>query len=38
MFVETNGPYVRLHGKAAEPRDVWQVVDYLALARSANVT
>lgn len=31
ILVETDGPYARLRGRAAEPRDVWQVIDYLAL-------
>ena len=38
-LVETDGPYVRMRGRVAEPRDVWHVIDYLAqqwhLARTA---
>lgn len=30
VLLETDGPYVRVSGRPAEPRDVWQVVDYLA--------
>lgn len=30
ILTETDGPYGRLRGRAAEPRDVWQVIDYLA--------
>jgi TatD DNase family protein len=29
-LAETDGPYVKLGNKAAEPRDVWSVIDYLA--------
>jgi TatD DNase family protein len=30
VLVETDGPYISVGGNAAEPRDVWNVIDYLA--------
>ena len=40
ILVETDGPYVSVRGKAAEPKDIWSVIDYLArhwqMSRSAT--
>jgi TatD DNase family protein len=30
ILLETDGPYVNVSGRPAEPRDVWNVIDFLA--------